>query len=371
MATRRDLLAGAASVIFAAPLFSSVTRAADPVLKVPHPTIGVVVPQLLIEFWNDYLAFMKLGAKQLGVNLIVVDAQNSPERMIRSIQDLAARKVDGIIFTAYWSVGTRGLSIAKDAGIPVAITDTHPDYPPQTARFPNYISFVGPSDEDMGASIGKALIDATPAGPDGKKRIGIVNGTAGTSVAVNRRKGFAALLKQHPEVIVEGEVNGDFERETALAAFQSFYIGHSDIRGVWVASGGMASGVMTALRNRGKIPGKDVVVVCIDLETGNRKALKDGELLFDMGGHWLSGGFALLALYDAIEGHTLPANVADFHMKMLPLTKSYVPDFEKDFPNNLPDYDFKANSLTWNPNAKPGVFQVPNVEFFRSKILGS
>ena len=97
MAKRRDLLSGAASMMFALPLASGIARAADPVLKVPHPTIGVVVPQLLIEFWNDYLAFMKLGAKQLGIDLIVVDAQNSPERMIRSIQDLAARKVDGII----------------------------------------------------------------------------------------------------------------------------------------------------------------------------------------------------------------------------------------------------------------------------------
>jgi ABC-type sugar transport system substrate-binding protein len=370
MATRRQLLSGVASAVLATPLLPRLASAADPALKVANPTIGVVVPQLLIEFWN-YLAFMKVGAKQLGVNLVVVDAQNSPERMISSIQDLASRKVDGIIFTAYWSTGTRGLTIAKQAGIPVAIADTHPDYPPQTARFPNYITFVGPSDEDMGASIGKALIDATPADADGKKRIGIVNGTAGTSVAVNRRKGFAALLKQHPEVIVEGEVNGDFERETAQAAFEAFYIGHSGIRGVWVASGGMASGVLTALHNRGKQPGKDVMVVCIDLEKDNRPALQNGELLFDMGGHWLSGGFALLALYDAIQGHVLPANVADVHMLMLPLTQPYVADFNKDFPNNLPNFDFRAHSLTYNSSVAPGNFQVPYVDFFRSRILSS
>ena len=363
MLTRRNALAGS--------LKQTSAWAVDATLKVPHPTIGVVVPQLLIEFWNNYLAFMRVGAQQLGIELITIDAQNSPDKMIKSIQNLVARKVDGIVFTAYWSTGTRGLSIAKDAGIPVAITDTHPDFLPQTTRFPNYVAFVGPSDEDMGASIGKALIDATPAGSDGKKHIGIVNGTAGTSVAVNRRAGFAALLKQHPDVIVEGEVNGDFERSTAQAAFESFYRGHSDIKGVWVASGGMASGVLTALRNQGKKPGTDVMVVGIDLEKGNQKPLHDGELLFDMGGHWLAGGFALLALYDAIQGHVLPANVANVQMKMLPVTHEYISEYEKNFPNNTPDFDFKAHSLTFNPSAKPGDFSVPYADYFRSKILGA
>jgi ABC-type sugar transport system substrate-binding protein len=369
MFTRRDVLATTAGLALAGGLPSA--RAAGTALRVPRPKVGVVVPQLLIEFWNNYLAFMRDGARQLDIDLITLDAQNSPDKMIRSIQDLVARKVDGIVFTAYWATGPRVLSITKDAGIPVTITDTHPDFPPQTPRFPNYIAFVGPSDEDMGASIGKALIDATPAGPDGKKHIGIVNGTAGTSVAVNRRAGFAALLKQHPEVVVEGEVNGDFERGTAQAAFESFYRGHSDIRGVWVASGGMASGVLTALRNQGKKPGTDVIVVGIDLEKGNQKPIEDGELLFDMGGHWLAGGFALLALYDAIQGHVLPASVANVQMKMLPVTREYIGEYIKDYPNNTPSFDFKAHSLTFNPAAKPGDFSVPYANYFRSKILGA
>jgi ABC-type sugar transport system substrate-binding protein len=369
MLTRRNALTATAGLALMGALPRA--RGAEAALKVPRPTIGVVVPQLLIEFWNNYLAFMRAGADQLGIDLVTIDAQNSPDKMIKSIQNLVARKVDGIVFTAYWSTGTRGLSIAKDAGIPVAITDTHPDFPPQTPRFPNYIAFVGPSDEDMGASIGKALIDATPPGPDGKKHIGIVNGTAGTSVAVNRRAGFAALLKQHPEVVVEGEVNGDFERGTAQAAFESFYRGHSDIRGVWVASGGMASGVLTALRNQGKKPGADVIVVGIDLEKGNQKPIEDGELLFDMGGHWLAGGFALLALYDAIQGHVLPADTANVQMKMLPVTRDYIAEYEKDYPGNTPNFDFKAHSLTFNPAAKPGDFSVPYADYFRSKILGA
>lgn len=376
--TRRNVLMSTAGLTLAGALggvttlAGSMTRgwAADAAVKVARPVIGNIIPQLEIEFWNIYLDFMKVGAQQLNIDLITIDAQNSPDKMIKSVQDLASRHVDGMVYTGYWSLAPRALTICKDAGIPATITDTHPDFPPQTAQFPNYISFVGPVDEDMGASIGQALIDATPASPDGKKHIGIVNGTAGTSVAVNRRKGFGELLKSHPEVVVEGEVNGDFVRETAMKGFESFYHGHPDIRGVWVASGGMAGGVITALKNAGKEPGKDVIVVGIDLERGNRKALEDGELLFDMGGHWLAGGFALLALYDAIQGHILPADAADVHMKMLPVNREYVAEFNKDFPKQLPDYDFKANSLALNSAAKPGNFKVPYADYFREKILG-
>jgi ABC-type sugar transport system substrate-binding protein len=44
------------------------------------PTIGVVVPTLAAQFWNNYIDFMKKGAKELGVNLIVPNATTSPTR---------------------------------------------------------------------------------------------------------------------------------------------------------------------------------------------------------------------------------------------------------------------------------------------------
>lgn len=80
---------------------------------------------------------------------------------------------------------------------------------------------------------------------------------------------------------------------------------------------------MAALRNAGKVPGKDVLVVAMDLNPENVDAVEAGELLFDIGGHWLQGGFALVLMYDYLNGLGVPAEEANVKLSLLPLTKRY------------------------------------------------
>lgn len=349
MLTRRLCLA-AALMLTAAPFAA---RAAD-----KPPTIGVVVPTLSAQFWNNYIDFMKRGAKELGVNLVVLNADNKPDQMVKSLEDLVAQPVDGIIFTPYWATAARGLTLAKDADIPVVLTDSYPDFSPQSKRFPDYKAFIGPSDEDAGRQMAEALFAAMKPDASGKKVIGVVNGTAGTSVAIDRRRGLADALKTHPEVVVAGEVDGNFVRDTSQTAFESLYQGHPDIKGVWAANGGTATGVMTALKNARKQPGKDVLVVAMDLNPENVDAVKSGELLFDIGGHWLQGGFALVMLFDQIKGKPIPQANDVIKLKLLPLTQDKVAQFQADFPGGVPPYDFKAHSRFYTPDAKASVFEL-------------
>lgn len=322
------------------------------------PKIGVVVPTLAAQFWNNYVDFMKTGAKELGVDLVVLNADNKPDQMVKSLEDLVAQKVDGIIFTPYWATAARGMTLAKDANIPVILTDSYADFQPQGTRFPNYLAFIGPSDEDAGYQMSKALFAAMKPDASGKKVIGVVNGTAGTSVAIDRRKGLARALKGHPEVVVAGEVDGNFVRDTSQTVFESLYQGKPAIKGVWAANGGTATGVLAALKNARKQPGKDVLVVAMDLNPENVEAVKKGDLLFDIGGHWLQGGFALVTMYDHLKGKSIPKAVSNVKLSLLPLTQARVSQFESDFPGGVPSYDFKKHSRAYTPDAKPAVFEM-------------
>jgi ABC-type sugar transport system substrate-binding protein len=348
--TRRKAL----SVLLAIPLLavSSIANAQQ------QPKIGVVVPTLSAQFWNNYIKFMRTGAKELGVDLVVLNADNKPDQMVKSLEDLVAQKVDGIIFTPYWATATRGMTLAKEANIPVILTDTYADFEPQGTRFPNYLAFIGPSDEDAGSQMAEALFAAMKPDANGKKVIGVVNGTAGTSVAIDRRKGLALALKRHPEVVVAGEVDGNFVRDTSQTKFESLYQGHPDIKGVWAANGGTATGVMVALKNANKQPGKDVLVVAMDLNPENVDAVKKGDLLFDIGGHWLQGGFALVMMYDQLKGKPIPKAVSNIKLSLLPLTQDRVAQFETDFPGGVPSYDFKKHSRAYTPDAQPAVFEM-------------
>ncbi len=354
---RRAVLRGVGGSLLALTL-GALGAGTRPAAAADRPTIGVVVPTLSAQFWNTYVDFIRKGADQLGVNLIVLNADNKPDQMVKSLEDLVARPVDGIIFTPYWATAARGLTLAKDANIPVVLTDSYPPFPPQSARFPDYKAFIGPSDEDAGRQMADALFAAMTPNAAGKKVIGVVNGTAGTSVAIDRRKGLADALKNHPEVQIAGEVDGNFVRDTSQTVFESLYQAHPDIKGVWAANGGTATGVLTALKNAGKQPGRDVLVVAMDLNPENVDAVEKGDLLFDIGGHWLQGGYALVMLYDQIKGHPIAKQDDLIKLKLLPLTKDKVAQFRADFPGGVQPYDFKQHSKTYNPKAPPLVVAV-------------
>ena len=342
------MLAGVAAV--AAVAFGglgSVARAAD------EPTIGIIVPTLDSEFWNRYVAFTQKGADQLGVKLIVLNADNKPDNMVQFTQDLVARKVDGIISVGYWSSAPPTIAFAARSNIPVVIADSYPDFLPQSAKAPNYIAFVGPSDLDAGYHMGKALLAGLKAGADGKKVIGVVNGTPGTSVAIDRRKGLDQAIKEEgaDKVTIAGEVQGNFTRDEAMTAFQSLYQGHPEIQGVFSANDPMAMGVIAALERAGKAPGKDVMVVGMDLNGSNVDAMKSGKQLFDIGGHWLQGGIGLLVMYDYLHGFKVTADQANMKLKLLPMEQADVARFDKDFPGGQPNFDFKAHSKVYNKDA--------------------
>ncbi len=320
-----------------------------------RPTIGVIVPTLDSEFWNRYLAFTKTGAEQLGVDLVILNADNKPDNMVQFTQDLIARKVDGIMSVGYWSSAPPTISFAGRSNIPVVITDSYPDFAPQSEKAKNYIAFVGPSDMDAGYHMGKALLDALKPGPDGKKVIGVVNGTPGTSVAIDRRKGLDQAIAEAGAntVTIAGEVQGNFTRDEAMTAFQSLYQGHPEIKGVFSSNDPMAMGVIAALERMNKVPGTDVLISGMDLNDSNVQAMKAGKQLFSIGGHWLQGGIGLLVMYDYLHGHKITADQANLKLKLLPMLQTDVARFEKDFPGGQPSFDFKAHSKVYNKDA-PG-----------------
>lgn len=323
-----------------------------------RPKIGTIVPTLNAQFWNNYVDFMKKGANELGIDLVVLNCDNKADLLPKYIEDLVSMKVDGMIVVPYWAGDKKALRESKAAKIPLIFTDCYSAVEPQSAQYPNYVAFVGPSDKTAGYLMAKKLLDTMKADENGQKVIGWVEGTPGTTVAIDRNAGLEAALVEYPEAVVAGKVNGNFVRDESLAAFESLYQAHPEIKGAWCANGGTATGVMTALKNAGKTPGKDVLVVAMDLNQENVEAVRDGELLFDIGGHWLQGGFAMVIMYDWLNGKKIPAAKANMKLDLLPLTIDKVPAFEAKYPNGVPVFSFKQSSKVFNAKADYSNFKV-------------
>jgi len=320
--------------------------------------IGFIVPTLDAQFWNNYKSFVEEGAEQLGCDVTFVNADNNADTNNKHIEDLVSMGVDGLVFVPYWASGRKAVTDTNLAGIPVMSADCFIDGIEPQDEFDNYIAFVGPNDEDSGYQMANALFESITPAADGKKYVGVIQGTPGTTVAINREKGFDRALAENADVEVVGRVNGNFVRDESQQAMEDLYQAHPEMQGVWCANGGTATGAMTAIKNAGKEPGKDVMVVAMDLNPENVDAVANGELLFDIGGHWLQGGFALVMMYDYLNGYEVPKDKANVVLDLLPLTIDQIDQFNKDFPDGVPAYDFRAHSKTYNPDAESAYFEM-------------
>lgn len=322
------------------------------------PTVGIIIPKN-IAFWETAIKFAQKGADELGAKLIVCDSEENPVIMENHITNLVNQKVDGILWVPYFGLGRKGLTLAKNAGIPVLLIDSYEGgLQPQSEEFPNYLAFVGPADETGAYEMGNYLLNHLSPSKEGKKFIASLDGTEGAPGAIIRHKGLIRAMKEHPEAVLISSKTANFDFETAKICMQEMLNESPQIQGVWAAGDAMAQGGIEGAKLAGRHPGKDIFFVGMDLDSESLKALRNGEQLFDVGGHWLQFGFGLSILYDSLNGYPMPKGRSIVKLPLLPVTREKVDQFEKDFPNGIPLYDFKQKSRAYNPNAPVSFFEM-------------
>ena len=320
--------------------------------------IGSIVPTLDAQFWQRYKDFTETVASALGIELITVNANNSGDKLSRGVDDLVARKVDGLIFVPYFGAGPKGIATTDAANIVSMCVDTTPEDIVPGGDFPNYIGFVGPDDETAGFNMADALSKTMTAGPGGKKKIVAIQGTPGTSVAINRYKGLERYIAEGGDLELQGEAVGNFVAGDSQKAMDDLLQRSPDTQGVWCANGGTATGAIAALTNAGKKAGTDVKVVTMDLNPDNVELVGTGEIAFDTGGHWLQGGFSLIIMHDWLNGKKIADDKRSQIIKLLPVTKATLAQLEADYPQGQPDYDVKEHSRVFTPDGPDAVVEL-------------
>jgi ABC-type sugar transport system substrate-binding protein len=321
--------------------------------------IGSIVPTLDAQFWQRYKAFSETVATELGIELVTINANNSADALNKGIEDLIARGVDGLIFVPYFGAGPKGIAAADAAGIPVMCVDCTPDdVIVPGGEFENYIGVVGPDDETAGYEMADALSKTLVAGADGKKKIIAIEGTPGTSVAINRFKGLQRYISEGGDLTLLGNAVGNFVASDSQKATEDLMQAHPDFQGVWTANGGTATGALAALKNAGKTPGVDVKVVTMDLNPDNVLLVGSGELEFDTGGHWLQGGFASIIMFDWLNGIQPSIEERTRVIKLLPVTEATLPQLEIDYPEGQPPYVAKEHSRFLTPDGPDAVIEL-------------
>jgi galactofuranose transport system substrate-binding protein len=214
------------------------------------------------------------SAKTAGFELKFSDAQQKQENQIKAIRSYIAQKVDVIAFSPVVESGwDTVLKEAKDAGIPVILTDRAIDSPDTSL----YQTFIGSDFVVEGEKAGEWLVKEYE-GKTGDVNIVELQGTTGSAPANDRKSGFAEVIKADPKFKVIASQTGDFTRTGGKEVMEAFLKANPKIDVLYAHNDDMGLGAIEAIEAAGKTPGVDIKIITVDAVKDGMTALSQGKI---------------------------------------------------------------------------------------------
>jgi galactofuranose transport system substrate-binding protein len=296
---RRKGLAAFAAVAIVSMAFTSAAFGQVKYSTAKKLTVGFVQMDNSQPWRTAETDSFKTEAAKYNINLKYVDAQDNQANQIKALRSFIAQKVDAIIFPPKVETGWEPvLREAKAAKIPVflvdrGITTTDPSL---------YVSLLASDFVFEGQQAAKWLAKAM----NGKANIVELQGTAGSSPAIDRNKGFMEVLKDLPDMKVIKSQDGNFEIGKGKQLMEAFLKAEGkNITAVYAHNDGMALGAIQAIQEFGLKPGKDITIVSVDGIKEAFQAMVDGTLNCTVECTPLLGGPAYDALRRYLAGEKL------------------------------------------------------------------
>ncbi|WP_121160153.1 ABC transporter substrate-binding protein [Micromonospora pisi] len=214
------------------------------------------------------------AAKAAGIELKFSDAQQKQENQIKAIRSYITQRVDVIAFSPVVESGwDTVLKEAKDAGIPVILTDRAVDSPDTSL----YKTFIGSDFIIEGERAGEWLKKEYEGKPE-TVNIVELQGTTGAAPANDRKEGFAKVIGTEPKFKVIASQTGDFTRAKGKEVMDAFLKAQPKIDVLYAHNDDMGLGAIEAIEAAGKKPGVDIKIVTVDAVKDGMQALADGKI---------------------------------------------------------------------------------------------
>jgi ribose transport system substrate-binding protein len=236
-----------------------------PALAQPKPvTIGVSLASDVNPFYIAMKAGIEARAKELGANVVFVTANEVVAQQVDGIQDLVARKVDGILVSPIDAVAVgAAYDAAGKAGIPVISIARH-------ANSANESAFVTMDEKKIGGEIAAWIAQSI----GGKGEIAMIAGPSGAATFRNLAEGFDTVIKTSPNIKVVYRKDVALTREMGLKQAEDILVAHPDVKAIYCANDEIALGASQAIVAAGK--GSQVVVTGLNGIPPAMRAVKAG-----------------------------------------------------------------------------------------------
>jgi simple sugar transport system substrate-binding protein len=222
-------------------------------------TIGFSQVGTESDWRTAFSADMKAEAEKRGIKLIFADAQQRKEAQFAAVRSFIAQHVDAIVIAPVVVSGWDPvLQEARAAGIPVFIADRAVESDPSL--------FAARIAADFNLE-GRLAATWLALASKGKCNIVELQGTVGSAPAIERKKGFGAIIAQFPNMRIVRSDSGDFTTAGGRKAMENLIRTTDALNGicaVWAHNDNMILGAVEAMKAAGLHPGRDQLMVSVD-----------------------------------------------------------------------------------------------------------
>lgn len=265
-------------------------------------------------FFDLMTGFMAAAADDLGFELDVYYGDRNHIIIDENVKAIYSRErlPDYVIGMNARNSGQTMLDLAEQTGVPTVfinqsfLSEKRAEIGQPGERYKQWLFEYLPDDVHAGYLLAKKLIlEAYEKGlvkKDGTIDMLAVNGKASSGATPLRAEGLKQALSEHPNVKLRQLVRADWMRDRARKQTKGLLERYPETTIIWSASDMMGLGVSEGIREFGKLPGRDILTGGIDWAALGFDLVGSGDFVTTVGGHFMDGAWALVMLYDHIQG---------------------------------------------------------------------
>jgi len=316
-------------------------------------------------FWGLFESASRAACANFGCT---VEGIRSDWNQVEMVERLEARlkqapKPDLILFQSFKLNGPKVIELAEKYKVYAFLLNADLDEGQRATmgaprkKYKFWIGKMMPDDALGGKLMAQSLYEkAVENGldKDGEVTFAAIEGNHADGASIERVKGLNAYIAQNKKIKLTQIVEGKWLTGLSAELTQNLIRRYPDLHVIWAAGDNTAIGVIDGIKAKGKVPGKDILTAGLDWSAEGLHAVKDGQMEVTVGGHFMEGAWAIVAMYDFFKGHDFAKeDGVSMHSKMAVIDKKNVGRYlEKYGAGDFSAINFKQFSKVENPAIK-------------------
>lgn len=257
-------------------------------------TIGFSVSTLNNPFFVSLKDGVEKQAKELGLKVKIVDAQNDPAKQANDVADLLESGVSVLIVNPVDSAAiATSVEAANAKNIPVITVDRSTDKG-------KVVAHIASDNVKGGEMAAQLIVDKLGAGT----KVAEIEGIPGASATRERGQGFHNIADKSLDVVAKQ--SADFDRTKGLNVSTNILQANPDVKAIFAHNDEMALGAIQATKSAGK----QLFIVGFDGTADAEKAVQDGTLAATIAQQpELMGKIAVDTASKVIKGETVDSKI--------------------------------------------------------------